>query len=99
MPDSLLLLENMYNEHHILFTFIKASLLKLVKDTYKLYVESHIKHTITVYPDHPLYKTLRQLHYQYKNTNAPITFDIVQSTIYNLDKNIIKKLLGWVSNF
>lgn len=94
-PETLDLLEKFYSENYFMFTFIKASLLKLVKLVYKMYVESHIKHTIEIKDDNLYYRTLRQLHAQYKTTNKPITFSDVQAKIYSLDKNIIKKFLSW----
>ena len=78
-----------------MFTFIKASILKLVKTVYKLYVDSHIKHVIEVKDDNMFYRTLRQLHAQYKKTNKPIGFIDVQEKIYSLDKSVIKRLLSW----
>jgi hypothetical protein len=94
-PETLDLLEKFYSEHYFMFTFIKAALLKLVKTIYKMYVESHIKHTIEIKEDNLYYRTLRQLHAQYKTTNKPITFSDVQAKIYSLDKKIIKKFLEW----
>lgn len=94
-PESLQLLENFYQEHTFMFTFIKASLLKLVKTVYKLYVDSHIKHLVNVDESNPYYRTLRQLHAKYKITNAPIGFSDVQERIFSLDKMVIKKLLNW----
>ena len=94
-PETLDLLEKFYSEHYFMFTFIKASLLKLVKTVYQMYVESHIKHTIEVKEDNLYYRTLRQLHAQYKTTNRSISFVDVQTKIYSLDKKIIKKFLEW----
>jgi hypothetical protein len=94
-PESLQLLEKFYIEHNFMFTFIKASLLKLIKTVYKLYVDSHIKHVIEVKDDNMFYRTLRQLHAQYKKTNKPIGFVDVQEKIYSLDKSVIKRLLSW----
>jgi hypothetical protein len=94
-PESLQLLEKFYTEDNFMFTFIKASLLKLVKKVYKLYVDSHIKHVIEVKDDNMFYRTLRQLHAQYKKTNKPIGFIDVQEKIFSLDKTVIKRLLSW----
>ena len=94
-PESLVLLEQFYTENAFMFTYIKASVLKLVKTVYRLYVDSHIKHTIKVTEENLYYRTLRQLHAQYKITNKPIGFTDVQQKIYSLDKMVIKKLLGW----
>ena len=94
-PESLVLLEQFYTENTFMFTYIKASILKLVKTVYRLYVDSHIKHTVKVTDENLYYRTLRQLHAQYKLTNKPIGFTDVQQKIYSLDKMVIKKLLGW----
>ena len=94
-PETLELLEKFYSEHYFMFTVIKASLLKLVKTVYQMYVESHIKHTVEIKEDNVYYRTLRQLHAQYKTTNRGISFVDVQTKIYSLDKKIIKKFLEW----
>lgn len=94
-PESLELLEKIYGENHFMFTYIRVSLLNLVKTIYKLYIDSHIKHSIQVTEDNIYYQTLRQLHAQYKITNKPINFGDVQSKIYSLNRFALKKLLGW----
>lgn len=87
--------EKLYYENKFMFNIIKTDILKLIKTIHKLYFESHIKHEVEVKDDNLYYKTLRQLHAQYKTTNNPITFDEVKKKIYNMDKNILKKLLMW----
>ena len=94
-PETLQIFEKIYGENHFMFTFIKVSILKLVKTIYKLYIDSHIKHIVKIEQDNLYYRTLRQLHAQYKIANKPITFLDVQQKIYNLDKNVVKKLLQW----
>jgi hypothetical protein len=94
-PETLQIFEKIYSENHFMFTFIKVSILKLVKTIYKLYIDSHIKHIVKIEQDDIYYRTLRQLHAQYKTTNKPITFLDVQQKIYSLDKNVVKKLLQW----
>lgn len=94
-PETLELLEKIYGENHFMFTYIRVSLLNLVKTIYKLYIDSHIKHNIQVTEDNIYYQTLRQLHAQYKITNKPIGFSDVQTKIYNLNRFALKKLLGW----
>jgi len=95
--DDLAQLELFYSEHAFLFATIRHALFNLVKRIYTLYVESHIKHSIYVYEPHPYYKTLRQLHAQYKTTGNPITYNDVESKIFSLDKGVIKSMLGWVN--
>lgn len=95
-PDALKMLEQYYNEYHMLFSMIKFTLEKLFKHVYFLYVQSHIKHKINIEEGHMFYQTLRQLHGQYKKTNQAITLDDVKNKITSLDKHIIKNFLGWV---
>lgn len=93
--EELLLLEKFYPESHLMFEIIKNSLYKLTRHIHKMYVDSHIKHTIQVTEEDMYYRTLRQLHAQYKTTNKPITYDDVHQKLINLDKNVLKKFLGW----
>jgi hypothetical protein len=95
-PESLELLEKIYKEYQFTFAFIKASILKLVKTIHRLYINSHVKHEIKVEEDHIYYRTLRQLHAQYKNTNSPIRFEDVYNKVINLDKHVIKRFLNWM---
>lgn len=94
-PESLELLEKIYGENHFMFTYIKVSLLKLVKTVYRLYIESHIRHTTEIKSDNIYFITLRQLHAQYKLTGKPISFEDVQKRIYSLNKTVLKRLLAW----
>lgn len=94
-PERLHILEQNYNEYKFMFKLIKNEVFKLTKTIHQLYIDSHIKHIIKINEDNIYYKTLRQLHAQYKITNVPITFSEVQKKIYTMDKRIIKKLLMW----
>ena len=94
-PDDLKLFEMFYGENKYMFNFIRISIIKMIKEVHKLYIDSHIKHCIEVKEGNMFYRTLRQLHAQYKITNKPISFEDVQNKIYSLDKNIIKKFLNW----
>ena len=98
LNDSLQLtmLEKYYSEHKFMFTVIKNSLMKVTRDIHRLYVESHIKHTVKIGEDHLYYRTLRQLHAQYKTTNKPINLGDVEAKLFSLDKNVLKTFLGWV---
>lgn len=94
-PNDMKMLEVLYNENKYMFNVIKLSMIKLVKEIHKLYIDSHIKHSIEVKEGNIFYRTLKQLHAQYKLTNKPILLEDVQNKIYSLDKNIIKKFLNW----
>jgi len=95
-PESLELLEKIYKEYHLTFAFIKASVLKLVKTIHRLYINSHVRHQIQIREDNMYYRTLRQLHAQYKTTNLPISFEDVYIKITNLDKYVIRRFLNIV---
>lgn len=88
-------LELYYSEKNFLFASIKHQIEKLYKDVHQLYFNSHVKHNITIYEVHPLFRTLKQLHANYKNKGIPITLEEVKNKINSLDKHVIKKLLGW----
>jgi hypothetical protein len=94
-PEDLRFFEMFYGENKYMFNFIRISIIKLIKEIHKLYIESHIKHSIEVKEGNIYYRTLRQLHAQYKITHKPISFEDVQNKLYSLDKNIIKKFLNW----
>lgn len=94
-PEALLQLQYYYSENNFLFAAIKHQLEKLYKEVHQLYFNSHVKHNITIYEVHPLFRTLKQLHADYKNKGNPITLEEVKNKINSLDKNVVKKLLGW----
>ena len=96
--EKLSLFEKFYGEHRFMFNAIKGSVFNLAKMIHKLYIDSHIKHTIEVKQDNLYYQTLRQLHAQYKITTKPIGFYDVIAKIEQLDKNVIKRLLGWTNS-
>lgn len=88
-------LERYFSEHKKTFDDIRKEIFGLVKTIHKLYVDSHIKHTTKVTEEHVYYRTLRQLHAQYKTTNKPICYEDVQAKLGSLDKNVLKRFLGW----
>jgi hypothetical protein len=94
-PSSLFILENTYPECHFTFAMVKHCLLNLYKQVHSMYIESHVKHLMQVYPAHPMYRTLKQLHSQYKSDNTVITLDIVRNKVNNLNPYVIAKLMHW----
>lgn len=96
-PEKLEILESNYPEHRMTFTMIKNCMNNLYKEAHNLYYKSHIKHSIKVEESHKLYRTLKQLHGQYKKQGTIITLEEVTKKINSLDKNIIKTLIGWVN--
>ena len=96
-PDKLQILEGNYPECKMTFAMIQHCMTKLYKEVHNLYYQSHIKHSITVEETHKLYRTLKQLHGQYKKQGTIITLEEVTKKVNSLDKNIIKTLIGWVN--
>lgn len=94
-PEKLALLETNYPEHSMTFSMIKHSLHKLYREIHNLYYQSHIKHNVTIEENHKLYRTLKQLHGQYKKQGTIITLEEVVKKVNSLDKNVIKTLIGW----
>ena len=94
-PEGLALLERFYSEYHFMFIIIKSDLMKLVKSIHKLYIESHVKHSITVTEENQFFRTLKQLHAHYKTSQKPITFDEVRQKLFSMDKYVIKRFLAW----
>ncbi|NBU34296.1 hypothetical protein EB118_07035 [bacterium] len=95
-PKELSSLANNYNEHFFMFAVIDHCINKTIQAIYKLYKDSHILQKVKVTEEHMYYKTLKQLHAQYKKTNKKITLDDVQAKVCSLDKSVLKRFLGWV---
>lgn len=95
-PEKLKLLEDYYPEQLLEFAMIKHCLMNLYKNIHKLYIDSHIKHSILITDNHKFYRTLKQLHGYYKKTGSIITLEEVTKKVNSLDKNVIKKLIGWI---
>lgn len=97
-PQGLVMLEYYYYEHGAQFARIKQRLVEMIIDIYKLYVESHIKHTIKVTEEHLFHRTLKQLHAYHKQNKIPINIQIVRDKVLQMDTGLIKKLLKMVKS-
>jgi hypothetical protein len=97
-PDMLKVLLKHYSEHKQTFRELQKSVNKLVKDVFRLYIESHMKHTLRVEEESPFYRTLKQLHAQYKTTNKPISVEDVQNKLYNLHGGVLNNLINQNQN-
>jgi hypothetical protein len=95
-PESLRNFQKIYNENMFMFEMIRNSLYKLAKTIHSLYIESHVKHTVNVDDKNIYYQTLKQLHAHHKIKNEIITFNVVKNKINNMEKHVLRKLLGWV---
>ncbi len=92
-PEKIGLLRKHYSESSLLFTVVKNSFYALVSKIHTLYLTSHVKHEIRVEEEDKYWRTLHQLHGQYKKTNKPITFYDVKNKLLELDVNVLDKLL------
>lgn len=95
-PVSLGRFEQHYPEYSLLIALARHSLVEIAKTIHKLYIISHIKHLVQINEENIYYRTLKQLHAQYKNTNKPITYDDVLIKVSNLDSHVLKGFMGWV---
>lgn len=95
-PESLELLEKYYPENQMLFAMIKHCVGNLYREIHQLYYNSHIKHSVRVDADHPLYRTLTQLHGIHKKQKVVISLEEVKKKVDTLDKLVLRKLLRWV---
>ena len=93
--ESLKLLIMYYHEHHFTFSMIKHNILVVCNDIYMLYRKTHIKHLTVIDETHLYYRTLKQLHGQYKKTNIPITTLDVYNKLKSYNMFVLKKLLRW----
>lgn len=94
-PVELAELQKAFWEYRNLFADIRTSLNKQIKTIHKLYIDSHVKHSTQVDESNMYFRTLKQLHAQYKATSKPITFEDVQTKLFTLDKNVLKRFLAW----
>ena len=65
----------------------------LIKNIHFVYYQTHIKRFYTIDEKHPYYRTIRQLHAQYKLTKKPITPLDVWNKITSLPTHVVSKLL------
>ena len=92
---ALQILETTYREHHFLFQMARHQLNNLYREIHQLYFDSHIKHAVTVDDSNKYYRTLKQLHAQYKTKGTPITLEEVRNKVNSLDPNVIRQFLNW----
>lgn len=95
--ESLNILISYYQEHAFTFSMVHHNLIIICNEIYKLYRDFHVKHTITIDEDHLYYRTIKQLHGQYKATKKPITKYDVFDKLKTYNIYILKKLLKWVN--
>jgi len=85
--------KNVFPEHSMEAERILSKLDELVMTIYRLYVDSHIKHLVSVNEESKYYRTLKQLHAQYKTTGVAISYDAVKQKVYSLSKFVIYNMI------
>lgn len=65
----------------------------LIKNIHFVYYQTHIKRFYTIDENHPYFRTIRQLHAQYKLTKKPITPLDVWNKVISLPTHVVSKLL------
>jgi hypothetical protein len=95
-PEKLNLLIKYYPEYHMVFSMIYHNIMYICNDIYMVYRNSHIKHIIKIDDTHKYYRTIKQIHAQYKRTNIPITKNDILEKLKSLNTHVLKNLLGWI---
>ena len=96
-PEKLYHLTAYYSEHHFTFSMINHNISSVCDEIYMLYRNTHVKHKVRIDESHEYFKTIKQLHGQYKSTNKPITKEDVFNKFKTYNVHILKKLLKWVN--
>ena len=102
----LLLAEDYYNlnilcdqfsQAKVVSQFVHQCLDNLIEEIYVLYLDTHVKHKFKITEENRLFRTLKQLHGQYKKFEIPIQKSDVQIKIMGYNPRLVAKLLGWVA--
>lgn len=96
-PESLNVLLCHYPEHKFTFSMVFRNLTVVCDEIYALYKRTHVKHALRIDENHLYYRTLKQLHAQYKNTQQPITKRDVYNKLCSYNIFLLRKLLKWVN--
>lgn len=94
-PEKLSLLCYYYPEYTMTYAMVQHSLMLLTERIYATYRKSHVKHNLKIDENHIYYKTMKQLHAQYKNSGNPITKEDVYNKLVSYNMFILKNLLEW----
>ena len=96
-PESLHILLCYYPEHKFTFSMVYHNIIVVCNEIYNLYKRTHIKHNLTIDENHLYYRTLKQLHAQYKNTHQSITKKDVYDKLCSYNIFVLRKLLKWTN--
>lgn len=94
-PEKLSELVRLYPEYQMTYFMVEHVLNSLSNEIFYLYKNSHVKHNTTIDETNKYYRTIKQLHGQYKKTQQPITKSDVKNKLKSLNTVVLKTLLGW----
>jgi hypothetical protein len=92
-PKKLEELQKYWPEENAVFLGMWNGINLLIKNIHTVYYQTHIKHQYKIDDKHPYFRTIRQLHAQYKLSKTPITPVDIWNKIAVLPSHIISKLL------
>ena len=91
-------LKEYFKEYKQTFDDVENIVSRIIKEIHYLYIKSHVRHEITVDNTHKYYRTLIQLHGQFKKNHTVITEMIVRDKIKTIPNNVLKRLINSIDN-
>lgn len=85
--------------NQLIFDVIDDLLGNLVRYTFAVYKDSYVRKKYKVDYNHPICKTLRKLHYDYKTTGEPVKMNHVVSMIDSIPINVLDSMLLYFSTY
>lgn len=92
-PEKLEKLQMYWPEDSSIFLGIWNALAVLTKNIHYVYYQTHIKRYYKIDEKHHYYRTIRQLHAQYKTTQKPITPHDVWNKLLTIPTPILNKMI------
>ena len=85
--------EYLFSEYKPEFYRIQSEILQICRDIFRLYISSHVKRSVLVDDKNIHFRTLKQLHAQYKTTGVRISIRDVVKKVIGLKKHVLVKFL------
>lgn len=92
-PEKLEKLQIYWPEDSSIFLGIWNALTLLTKNIHYVYYQTHIKRYYKIDEKHHYFRTIRQLHAQYKTTQKPITPHDVWNKIISIPTSVLNKMI------
>lgn len=88
-----------YFGNQVIFATIDDLLRNLIRYTFTVYKDSYVRKQFKVPDNHPIYKTIRKLHYDYKTTGQPVRIHHVVNIIETIPTHILDSMLLYFSTY